>query len=71
MAEDSNEYLLLEASDWAALGLDWVKNPGKLRKPARDGLIEFLAWFAADGIYAQASRSSSAFTCERMTSGFK
>jgi hypothetical protein len=54
LAEDGNEYLLLEASDWAALALDWAKNPGKLRKPARDGLIEFLAWFAAEGIYAQA-----------------
>lgn len=53
-AEDGNDYLVLEASDWAALALDWAKNPGKLRKPARDGLIEFLAWFAAEGIYAQA-----------------
>jgi hypothetical protein len=50
LAEDGNEYLLLEASDWATL----AKNPGKLRKPARDGLIDFLAWFAAEGIYAQA-----------------
>ena len=33
---------------------DWAKNPGKLRKPAREGLIDFLAWFAAEGIYAQA-----------------
>lgn len=54
LAEDGNEYLLLEASDWAALAQDWAKNPGKLRKPARDGLIDFLAWFAAEGIYAQA-----------------
>ena len=54
MAEDSNDYLLVEASDWVALARDWAKNPGKLRKPARDGLIEFLAWFAAEGIYAQA-----------------
>jgi hypothetical protein len=53
-AEDGNNYLLVEASDWVALALDWAKNPGKLRKPARDGLIEFLAWFAAEGIYAQA-----------------
>ncbi|TVQ07437.1 MAG: hypothetical protein EA368_14255 [Leptolyngbya sp. DLM2.Bin27] len=53
-ADDGNEYLLLEASDWAALAQDWAKNPGKLRKPARDGLIDFLAWFAAEGIYAQA-----------------
>jgi hypothetical protein len=52
-AEDGNEYLLLEASDWATLAQDWAKNPGKLRKPARDGLIDFLAWFAAEGIYAQ------------------
>jgi len=54
LAEDGNEYLLLEASDWANLAKDWAKNPGKLRKPARDGLIDFLAWFAAEGIYAQA-----------------
>ena len=36
------------------LAKDWAQNPGKLRKPARDGLIEFLAWFAAEGVYAQA-----------------
>ena len=36
------------------LARDWAKNPGKLRKPAREGLIDFLAWFAAEGIYAQA-----------------
>lgn len=53
-ADDGNEYLLLEASDWVALAQDWAKNPGKLRKPAREGLIDFLAWFAAEGIYAQA-----------------
>ena len=53
-AEDGNNYLLVEASDWVALALDWAKNPGKLRKPARDGLIDFLGWFAAEGIYAQA-----------------
>ena len=53
-ADDGNEYLLLEASDWVALAQDWAKNPGKLRKPAREGLIDFLAWFAVEGIYAQA-----------------
>lgn len=53
-AEDGNDYLLLEASDWATLAQDWAKNPGRLKKPARDGLIDFLAWFAAEGIYAQA-----------------
>ncbi|MEM9485008.1 MAG: hypothetical protein AAGA83_15120 [Cyanobacteria bacterium P01_F01_bin.116] len=54
LAEDGNQYLLVEASDWVALARDWAKNPGKLRKPARDGLIDFLAWFAAEGLYAQA-----------------
>jgi len=54
LAEDGNEYLLLEASDWVTLAQDWAKNPGKLRKPAREGLIDFLAWFAAEGLYAQA-----------------
>ena len=53
-AEDGNTYQVIEASDWVELAKDWAMNPGKLRKPARDGLIEFLAWFAAEGIYAQA-----------------
>ncbi|MBE9157009.1 hypothetical protein IQ265_09250 [Nodosilinea sp. LEGE 06152] len=52
--EDGNKYQVIEASDWVALARDWAKNPGKLRKPARDGLIDFLAWFAAEGVYAQA-----------------
>lgn len=52
--EDGNDYEAIEASDWVALASDWAKEPGKLRKPARDGLIDFLAWFAAEGIYAQA-----------------
>jgi len=52
--EDGNLYLTIEAADWVALASDWAKEPGKLRKPARDGLIDFLAWFAAEGIYAQA-----------------
>lgn len=52
--EDGNTYQAVEASDWVELAKDWAQNPGKLRKPARDGLIEFLAWFAAEGIYAQA-----------------
>lgn len=54
LGEDGNEYLLLEASDWVELARDWAKNPGKLRKPAREGLIDFLAWFAVEGLYAQA-----------------
>lgn len=54
IGEDGNRYLLVEASDWVELARDWAKNPGKLRKPAREGLIDFLAWFAAEGIYAQA-----------------
>jgi hypothetical protein len=54
LADDGNEYLLLEASDWVELARDWAKNPGKLRKPAREGLIDFLAWFAVEGLYAQA-----------------
>ncbi len=54
MGEDGNRYVLVEAADWVELARDWAKNPGKLRKRARDGLIDFLAWYAAEGIYAQA-----------------
>ena len=59
-AEDGNRYLLVEASEWVALARDWAINPGKLRKPAREGLIDFLAWFAAEGVYAQAYTPSAA-----------
>ena len=51
---DGNSYMVVEASQWVAIARDWAKNPGKLRKRAKDGLIDFLAWFAAEGIYAQA-----------------
>ena len=54
LGEDNNKYLLVEATDWVALATDWAKNPGKLRKKTRDGIIDFLAWYAAEGIYAQA-----------------
>jgi hypothetical protein len=53
-AEDGNTYQVIEATDWVEIAKDWAKDPGKLRKPARDGLIDFLGWFAAEGIYAQA-----------------
>ena len=54
LGEDNNDYLIIEASDWVSLAMDWAKNPGKLRKPARDSIIDFLGWFASEGIYAQA-----------------
>ena len=54
LADDGNSYRVIEATDWVALSTDWAKNPGKLRKNAQHGLIDFLAWFAAEGLYAQA-----------------
>lgn len=54
LGEDGNPYQVIEATDWVEIAKDWAKEPGKLRKPARDGLIDFLGWFAAEGIYAQA-----------------
>ena len=52
--EDNNDYLLIEAADWVNLARDWAIKPGRLRTKARNGLINFLAWFAAEGLYAQA-----------------
>jgi len=54
IAEDNNTYMLLEASDWVYLAADWADNPGKLRSTTRSALIQFLCWYAAEGIYAQA-----------------
>ena len=51
---DGNTYNVIEITDWVELFSDWAKNPGKLRTKAKNGLIDFLAWFAAEGLYAEA-----------------
>ncbi|MEL6353269.1 MAG: hypothetical protein AAFR58_16170 [Cyanobacteria bacterium J06627_28] len=51
---DNNIYQVIEASDWVDLARDWAKKPGKLGTKAKNGLIDFLAWFAAEGLYAEA-----------------
>ncbi|MEO1352327.1 MAG: hypothetical protein AAFW84_26610 [Cyanobacteria bacterium J06635_15] len=53
-ANDGNTYRVIEASDWVELVRDWAKNPGRLSTRSRNGLIDFLAWFAAEGLYAEA-----------------
>ena len=53
-ANDGNTYRVIEASDWVNLVGDWAKNPGRLGKKARSGLIDFLTWYAAEGLYAAA-----------------
>jgi hypothetical protein len=54
LGNDGNTYQVIEAADWVDLASDWAKYPGKLRAKARNGLIDFLAWFAAEGLYAEA-----------------
>lgn len=68
-AEDGNEYLLLEASDWAALAQDWAKNPGKLRKPARDGLLISLPGSLQRESTPRHTPSSSGSTPTKTTNG--
>ena len=51
---DGNEYNAIEATDWVAIATDWLKTPGRLSKKAREGLIDFLGWYAAEGLYADA-----------------
>lgn len=52
--KDNNVYQVIEASDWVDLARDWAKKPGKLGTKGKNGLIDFLAWFAAEGLYAEA-----------------
>lgn len=52
--EDENYYVVIEASDWVNLAKDVIKYPGKLRKKTKNLLIDFLAWFAIKGFYAEA-----------------
>lgn len=47
-----NDYFVVEVSEWVAVASDVLKNPGKIRKPTKDGLIDFLSWFAVKGFYA-------------------
>ena len=51
---DKNEYVTLEVSDWVALAGDVLKKSGKVRKPTKEKLIDFLTWFATKGLYAEA-----------------
>ena len=53
-ANDGNTYQVIEACDWVELARDWAKSPGRLGAKGRNGLIDFLAWFAAEGFYAAA-----------------
>ncbi|MEO0770041.1 MAG: hypothetical protein AAFY72_11525 [Cyanobacteria bacterium J06649_4] len=54
LGKDNNTYQVIEATDWVELARDWAKKPGKLGTKAKNGLIDFLAWFAAEGLYAEA-----------------
>lgn len=51
---DNNVYNVVEVSDWVALAVDVLKKPGKVKKKTRDGIIDFLGWFAVKGFYADA-----------------
>lgn len=52
---DGNTYSVVEASDWFALAVDLLVNPGRSkRKGLREKLGEFIGWFAVKGFYAEA-----------------
>lgn len=53
-ANDGNTYQVIEAADWVELSKEWAKKPGRLGTETKNGLIDFLAWFAAEGFYAAA-----------------
>jgi hypothetical protein len=50
---DGNTYNVVEASDWFALAIDLLINPGRTGKGVRSKLGEFLNWFAVKGFYAE------------------
>lgn len=51
---DNNEYFVLEIAEWVAVATDVIKHPGKVRKATANKLVDFLGWFAAKGLYADA-----------------
>lgn len=55
LASDGNTYSVVEASDWFAIAVDLLVNPGRSkRKGLREKLGEFIGWFAVKGFYAEA-----------------
>jgi hypothetical protein len=54
LTSDGNTYSVVEASDWFALAVDLLVNPGKTGKGLRSKLGDFIAWFAVKGFYAEA-----------------
>jgi len=53
-AIDGNTYNVVEASDWFAIAVDLLVNPGKTSKSLRAKLGDFIGWFAVKGFYAEA-----------------
>lgn len=53
-ATDGNTYSVVEASDWFALAIDLLVNPGRTGKGLRAKLGDFIGWFAVKGFYAEA-----------------
>ena len=54
IGQDNNRYYVLEVSQWVRVAADIINNPGKVRKPVRTKLLDFLTWFAIKGFYADA-----------------
>lgn len=54
MGLDNKLYSVIEASDWFAFAVDILVNPGKVGKPVRAKLGDFITWFAVKGFYAEA-----------------
>jgi hypothetical protein len=54
LAVDGNTYSVVEASDWFAIAIDVLINPGRTGKGLRVKLGDFLNWFAVKGFYAEA-----------------
>lgn len=54
LATDGNTYSVVEASDWFAIAVDVLINPGRTSRGLRVKLGDFLNWFAVKGFYAEA-----------------
>ncbi len=54
IGQDNNRYYVLEVSQWVRVAANIINNPGKVRKPVRTKLLDFLTWFAIKGFYADA-----------------
>lgn len=52
--ENRECYYAIEIADWIEVARDWLKDSTNLNLLDKQAFVDFLVWFACEGVYAQA-----------------